>query len=194
MRLREVERGETLGKRLLIGLISLVSRMRLPDAARVAFYHASFGRPLGAWTQAAMRGASAWTVGERELMAAMVAKWNACTFCVGAHRAVAVRELPVEMVDAALADPANAPVSRALRATLTFLQKMTLDPDGLTPDDARSVLQSGVSREALEDAIAVATLFAIITRYADALDFAIPSADELDRAAAMLLRRGYGPG
>ena len=192
MRLGEVERGETLGKRLLIRFISAVSRMRLPDAARVAFYHQSFGRPLGAWTQAAMRGASSWTVGERELMAAMVATWNGCAFCVGAHRAVATKGLPAEVVDAALTDPRDAAISDGLRATLAFLEKMTLDPAGLTADDARTVLGAGVTPAALEEAIAVAAVFAVITRYADALDFAIPTADELDRAADMLLRRGYG--
>ena len=83
MRLREVERGDRVASRLLIGLISLLSRMRLPDAARVAFYYRDFGRPRGAWTQAAMRAPSAWSVGERELMAAMVAKWNCCKFCLG---------------------------------------------------------------------------------------------------------------
>jgi hypothetical protein len=58
MRLSEIDRGDTLANRLLIRFISLVSGMRLPDAARVAFYHKSFfGVPMGAWTQAAMRGA-----------------------------------------------------------------------------------------------------------------------------------------
>jgi AhpD family alkylhydroperoxidase len=193
MRLREVERGETLGKRLLIGGISLVSRMRLPDAARVAFYHAELGRPLSAWTQAAMRGASAWTIGERELMAAMVAKWNACAFCLGAHRAVAAKGLPIDTVESTLTDPQTAPISGALKSTLAFLEKMTLDPTGLTPNDARAVLRFGVTADALMDAIAVASVFNIITRYADALDFAIPTDDEFDRAATMLLRRGYGP-
>jgi AhpD family alkylhydroperoxidase len=192
MRLREVERGENLGKRLLIGFISLVSRMRLPDAARVAFYHTTFGRPLGSWTQAAMRGASPWTIGERELMAAMVAKWNACAFCLGAHRAVAAKELPAETVDATLGSALDAPISYGLKATLAFLEKMTLDPRGLTADDALAVLRSGVTPEALADAIAVASLFNIITRYADALDFAMPAEREFDRAADMLLRRGYG--
>ena len=45
--------------------------------------------------------------------------------------------------------------------------------------------------EALTDAIAVGSLFSIITRYADALDFALPTDDEFDRAASMLLKRGY---
>jgi hypothetical protein len=60
----------------------------------VAFYRRDFDSPLGAWTQAAMRGPSTWTIGERELMAAMVAKWNSCTFCLGAHRAIAAKQLP----------------------------------------------------------------------------------------------------
>lgn len=192
MRLREIERGESLASRLLIGLISIVSRMRLPDAARVAFYHRDFGRPLGAWTQAAMRGPSAWAIGERELMAAMVAKWNSCAFCLGAHRAVAAKQLPTSAVDGALLEFRAAPISNGLKATLAFLDKMTLRPQDLTPEDARTVLRSGVTAEALTDAVAVATLFNIITRYADALDFALPTADEFDRAGDVLLKRGYG--
>jgi hypothetical protein len=69
---------------------------------------------------------------------------------------------------------------------------MTLRPMQLTVEDAGAVLRSGVSREALTDAIAVAAIFNIVTRYADALDFAMPPPDELERAANMLLKRGYG--
>ncbi|HTB03387.1 MAG TPA: hypothetical protein VK804_23205 [Bradyrhizobium sp.] len=193
MRLTEIDRGDTLANRLLIGFISLVSGMRLPDAARVAFYHTNFfGTPMGAWTQAAMRGPSDWSVGERELMAAMVAKWNACDFCVSAHGAVAAKILPRPAVDAALADFRAAPISEGLKETLAFLQTMTLRPMQLTVEDARAVLRSGVSRQALTDAIAVAAIFNIVTRYADALDFAMPQPDEFERAANMLLKRGYG--
>ncbi len=191
MRLREVERGESLSRRLLIRFISRVMRMRLPDAARVALYHRDFGRPLSEWTQAAMRGPSSWTIGERELMAAMVAKWTSCAFCTGAHRAVAAKQLPVAAVDAALSEFRTATLPDGLKATLTFLQKMTLLPQDLTPDDVRAVLRSGVTEEALIDAIAVASVFNMITRYADALGFTIPTADEFDRAAGMLLKRGY---
>jgi uncharacterized peroxidase-related enzyme len=193
MRLSEIDRGDTLANRLLIGFISLVSRMRLPDAARVAFYHKNFfGTPMGGWTQAAMRGPSDWSVGERELMAAMVAKWNACDFCIGAHGAVAAKILPRPAVDAALADFRAAPISEGLKETLAFLQTMTLRPMQLTVEDARAVLRSGVTRQALTDAIAVAAIFNIVTRYADALDFAMPQPDEFERAADMLLKRGYG--
>jgi uncharacterized peroxidase-related enzyme len=192
MRLREVERGDGIVNRLLIRFLSMALGMRLPDAARVAFYHKDFfGRPMGAWTQAAMRGPSTWSVGERELMAAMVAKWNSCSFCVGAHGAIAAKVLERQSVDATLEHFRTAPISNGLKATLEFLEKMTLRPTQLTADDAREVLGTGVSFEALTDAISVAAVFNIVTRYADALDFVIPTPDEFDGAAGMLLKRGY---
>jgi uncharacterized peroxidase-related enzyme len=192
MRLREVERGDGIVNRLLIRFISLASRMRLPDAARVAFYHKDFfGRPMGAWTQAAMRGPSIWSVGERELMAAMVATWNSCAFCVGAHGAIAAKVLERGPVDATLKDFRTAPISSGLKATLAFLETMTLRPTQLTAEDARAVVGAGVSVEALTEAIAVAAIFNIVTRNANALDFVMPTPDEFDGAAGMLLKRGY---
>ena len=192
MRLAEIDRGDTFGHRTLIGFISLVSGMRLPDAARVAFYHQEFlDGTLGSWTHAVMRGASDWTISERELMAAMVASWNNCPFCVGAHRAIAVKGMPAQIADAALKNYHSAPISTVLMATLGFLEKVTKAPNELTAGDARTVLDTGVSRPALEDAIAVASVFAVITRYANALQFAIPTDVEFDKAATMLLKRGY---
>jgi uncharacterized peroxidase-related enzyme len=192
MRLTEVERGDGLANRLLIGFISVVSGMRLPDAARVAFYHKDFfGRPMGAWTQAAMRGPSPWSVAERELMACMVAKWNACAFCVGAHGAVAAKEMQRSAVDEAASDFSAAPISGRLKSALAFLEVMTLRPKDLKAEHVRAALDGGLSRQALTDVIAVGALFNIVTRYADALDFAMPTPGEFDRAANMLLKRGY---
>ena len=94
-------------------------------------------------------------------------------------------------VDAALADFRASPISDGLKATLKFLEILTLRPMELTAEDARAVLHEGVGVEALMDAIAVCALFSIVTRYADALEFAIPTANEFDRAASMLLKRGY---
>ena len=138
-----------------------------------------------------MRGLSDWSVGERELMAAMVAKWNSCAFCVGAHAAVAAKVMERTQVDAAIADLRASSISDELKATLAFLEIMTLNPMELTAEDAKSVLRAGVSVEALTDAIAVGSLFNIITRYADALGFALPTDDEFYRGASMLLKRGY---
>jgi uncharacterized peroxidase-related enzyme len=174
-------------------MISAVSGMRLPDAARVAFYDQAFvSKALGSWTQATMRGPSSWSISERELMASLVAKWNSCPFCIGAHRAIAVKGMPAGLVEAAHADYRAAPLPELLRVTLGFLEKMTLFPKKLSGADVRAVFDAGVTSEALTDAIAVAALFNMITRYANALDFALPTAREFEKSADMLLKRGYG--
>ncbi|MEO7015860.1 MAG: hypothetical protein ABI130_01165 [Leifsonia sp.] len=192
MRLPEVERGDTLRHRMLIATISRLSGMRLPDAARVAFYRQDFAGPaIGAWTQRTMRGPSNWSVSERELMAAMVATWNACPFCIGAHSAVAIRGMEKAVVDAVLANYRTAPIPDELKAALTFIEKMTIAPDDLSADDARSALEAGVTMDQLTDAAAVAALFAMVTRYANALGFDIPNHKDFDKGAGMLLRRGY---
>jgi uncharacterized peroxidase-related enzyme len=192
MRLPEIERGGGFANRLLINFISMVSGMRLPDAARVAFYHKKFfGIPMGAWTQATMRGPSLWRLAERELMACMVAKWNACAFCVGAHGAVAAKEMQKPAVDQVICDYRTAPISGHLKSALAFLEVMTLRPNDLKAEHAKAALSAGVTFQALTDAIAIGALFSIVTRYASALDFALPTPAEFERAANMLLKRGY---
>jgi uncharacterized peroxidase-related enzyme len=195
MRLPEVERGDRLVWRLLIRGISLVSGMRLPDAARIVLYHKQFfGDPMSLWTHMAMRGESDWTIGERELMAAMTAKWNASDFCVGAHGAIAARVLGRPVVDTALEDVQLAELPARLRATLEFMEVLTRMPGTLTAEDARTVLREGITPQALEDAIAVAALFNVIGRCADALDYEVPGDRDLDRAAKRLLAQGYAFG
>lgn len=192
MRLSEIERGDTVRSRLLIRLISRLAGYRLPDAARVAFYDKTFAGPaLGAWTQSVMRGPSDWSVSERELMAALVASWNSCPFCVGAHRAIAVQGMDADIADMALKDFRAAPITARLKSALEFLERMTRDPDGLSSADAQAALDAGVGAQDLRDAAAVGAVFAVITRNANALDYEIPSAQDFESAASMLLHRGY---
>lgn len=192
IRLAEVERGDSFGHRLLIRLISRFAGYRLPDAARVAFYDTTFvGPQLSQWTQTTMRGPSAWTVSERELMAAAVASWNSCPFCVGAHRAIAVTGMDATVADATLSNHLTAPISDRLRCALTFLERMTTAPGQLSRLDAKAALDGGLTVAELRDVAAVGAIFNIITRYANALDFEIPTPSDFTRAAGMLLKRGY---
>jgi uncharacterized peroxidase-related enzyme len=195
MRLQDVERGDGPFWRLLIRFISLMAGMRLPDAARIVFYHkAFFGDPMGLWTHTAMRGESAWTVGERELMAAMTAKWNSCSFCVSAHSAIAARVFGKPLVATALDDFLQADLPANLQATLSFLQALAQTPDTLTAEQARAVLQEGITPEALEDAIAVSVLFTITSRCADALEYQMLDENGFDQAGKRLLEQGYAFG
>jgi hypothetical protein len=80
MRLKVVERGRW-PDRLLYGVIRAVAGFRAPDVVRTLRYRrAFFGGAHSAHTQAAMRGPSAWSVGERELCAAFVSRLNHCPF------------------------------------------------------------------------------------------------------------------
>jgi hypothetical protein len=81
MRLGVLDHGHTLRKKLLLGLIRVVSRQRAPDVLKLLWYRPAFlGNPLNEVFQEAMRGPSEWSVSERELMAAFVSKTNECEF------------------------------------------------------------------------------------------------------------------
>ena len=80
MRLKAAERGD-FSSRVLYAVIRAASGFRAPDVVRTLRYRPGFfGAPHTAHTQAAMRGPSAWTVGERELFAAFVSRLNQCHF------------------------------------------------------------------------------------------------------------------
>lgn len=55
------------------------------------------------------------------------------------------------------------------------MEKLTLTPEQVTPDDAARVLAAGVSAQALVDAIYICALFNLMDRVADALGFEIPA-------------------
>jgi AhpD family alkylhydroperoxidase len=177
MLLRQIERGARFNHRLLRRFISLASGMRFPGAARTAIKRSEFpGASLETWTQTVMRGPSAWSPAERDLMAAMAAKWSACAFCVNMHGAAAARHMGTASVDAVLSDYHSAPISEGLKATLEFLETMMLRPKEMTEGHATAVLASGISIETLIDAIEVGVVLKLISRYARALDFADPGA------------------
>lgn len=74
-----------------------------------------------------------------------------------------------------------------MRATLALLEKITLSPAEIGPEDLDAAHRAGVSARALVDATYVCAGFNIVARIADALGFKIPS-DELFLRAARLLR------
>ena len=55
-----------------------------------------------------------------------------------------------------LDDYRTAPIGEKLRAMLGLLEIFTLHPDRMTPEDVRTVLATGVTKEAVRDAFYVA--------------------------------------
>ena len=192
MRLRILDSGHGLGTKALFALIRMASRQPVLDVIKLVKYRADFyGRPMSAVTHEAMRGSSAWSVGDRELMAAFVAKTNRCEFCTKAHAAVAKRAYGEEnIVSAFLSDPGTATIVEPLRATLLMLAKLTRE-HAVNVDDIRAVLAAGASPQQIEDALAVCFSFNVIGRLADAFGFFVPGPNAFEAGAKVLLRRGY---
>ena len=197
MRLRILDSGHSFGTKALFALIQMVSRQPVLDVVKLVKYRADFyGGPMSKVTQEAMRGPSAWSVGDRELMAAFVAKTNRCEFCIKAHTAVAQRAYGGEKnVSAVLSDLETATlnteaIEEPLRATLLMLGKLTRE-QVVDADDMRAVLAAGASRQQIEDALAVCFSFNVIGRLSDAFGFIVPGPQAFEAGAKYLLARGY---
>ena len=99
--------------------------------------------------------------------------------------------LGVEPTQAVLNDWHTAPVDARVRAALGLLEKVTLDPGGIHPDDVHAVRAAGVSDAAISEALHVCFAFNLIDRLADAFGWHVPTREEFERDATFLLRRGY---
>lgn len=192
MRLDVLNRGYRPGAKLLFAAVRLFSGRPLPDAAKVTFYRPDFyGALAKEFTHEAMRGPSAWSVGDRELMAAYVSKVNGSAFCVGAHTATATQAYgDGARVAAVLADLEAPPVDEPLRATLRMLGTLTRDGE-VGAGDVREVLDAGASPEQVRDALAVCAAFNTTDRLADAFGFELLSPEGYTAGAKFLLKRGY---
>ena len=92
------------------------------------------------------------------------------------------------MTEATLANWRTAPINSRLEPALTFMEKLTTNPEGVGVDDIFKLCKAGVTEDAILDVIGICAGFNIIDRVADALDFEIPSIDEFVKGARLLLR------
>jgi len=192
MRLQILDSGHGLGTRALFAFIRVVSRQPVLDIIKLVKYRPEFyGKPMSAVTHEAMRGPSAWSIGDRELMAAVVAQANDCAFCTSAHAEVAKAAFGDEAkVAAVLADLDAATIGEPLRATLRMLRKLSRE-GGVSAEDMRDVLAAGGTQEQIQDALAVAFAFNTITRLAEAFGFVVAPPRAMKAGAKFLLARGY---
>jgi uncharacterized peroxidase-related enzyme len=192
MRPEILNRGYGAGTKVLFALVRVFSGHPLPDAAKLVFYRPAFyGSRAKDFTHEAMRGPSAWSVADRELMAAFVSNVNQCAFCIGAHTATAGQAYQDSAkVQTVLADLESAPIEEGLRATLRMLGKLTREGK-VSAGDMRQVMSAGISRQQVEDALAVCAAFNTTDRLADAFGFELLSPEDFEAGAKYLLKRGY---
>ena len=192
MRLNILNTGYSFGTKFLFGFIRAMSRHPLPDAAKIIFYRPDFyGSPMKKVTQLAMRGASEWSVAERELMVAYISKLNNCEFCIKAHVATSsIAYKDKDKVLKVLDDVETALITEPLRATLRLLEKLTKEQT-VNSNDIRKVKSAGVSTKQIKDALAVCFAFNITNRLADTFKFEVLNQKAMESGAKYLLFRGY---
>jgi uncharacterized peroxidase-related enzyme len=192
MRLGILDSGHGLRTKALFAIIRVVSRLPLPDAIKTNRYRPDFyGLPMRVVTQEAMRGPSGWSVGDRELMGACVSQMNECAVCTKTHAGVAALAYHDETkISAVLADLETAPIEEPLRATLRMLRNLTRE-HGVNADDMRAVLAAGVSREQIEDALAVCFVFNTVDRLSRTFGWVVSGPKAFKAGAKFLLARGY---
>jgi uncharacterized peroxidase-related enzyme len=193
MRLAILDSGHRVWMKVLFALIRTVTRLPVPDAIKLNRYRPDFyGRPMRTLTQEAMRGPSPWSVGDRELMGAVVSQANECEVCTKTHAGVAAMAYGDESkVSAVLSDLETAAIEEPLRATLRMLRLLTRE-HALNADDMRAVLAAGVSRAQIEDALAVCFTFNTVDRLSRTFGWFVSGPKAFQAGAKFLLARGYG--
>ena len=108
------------------------------------------------------------------------------------HTAVAVQGMDKKKTQAILADWRTAPIDEKTRATLGFLQKLTLSPADVTSEDVDRLRATGVTDQAIEDAVHICFIFSIQARLADAFDFDMLTPRRWRVGGTIFYRLGYG--
>ena len=148
--------------------------------------------PFVKFVQNVMRGDSAFTAGERELIAAYVSGLNACDYCYGSHQAIAANlNVDPQLLEAILKDIATASIGERLRPVFYLVQKLTLTPSKITQDDIDKVLTAGWDKEAVGDAIVVCSLFNFMNRLVNGFGLEQPKQEQLAGMAKMVNFQGY---
>ena len=187
MRLSSYERGARRGQRAFVHLTRALGA-ELDDVGKASVRRPTFfGKPFLRFAHSVLRGPSAWSVGERELFAAVVSRANSCQFCVGTHAEIAAKELGHDVL-ARLDDGRFSPRAAAAAA---FVEALTRDASSVSASDVAHARAAGIEDDALAEAIYVAFMFNTINRVVDALGFEHRSDRDRRIGAEVLRRLGY---
>jgi uncharacterized peroxidase-related enzyme len=138
----------------------------VPQIFHMLAYKPAMTLHLERLTHEVLRGPSPLSPGFRELIGAFTGRRNECSFCMGAHAAVAAELLSDrELVDAVLADYRSSPLSEAEKALLAFVEKLNAQGAAVRQQDIDALHEAGWSDEAIYDAVTVCALFNFYNRW-----------------------------
>src|SRR6266581_2981459 len=106
-----------------------------PDAGLLQVFQAfpEAARPLLEYHEALLRGESAFSAGERELITAYVSGLNNCNYCRAVHSQTAIAlGVQAEVISQILSGSGFRGVDFRMRPVLDFVRKLTLSPAKIT--------------------------------------------------------------
>jgi uncharacterized peroxidase-related enzyme len=166
----------------------------MPDASLMDLFqrYPELAVPLHEFAEALMRGPSALTRPERELIAAYVSALNHCDFCTRSHAAVmAAYDVDPALMHQLVADPDQAPVREPLRPLLRYVLRLNDMPHRVTREDVDAVLAAGWDEDTLVYANVICGFFNLMNRWVDGTGVeAEPRA--VAQAGLFLREQGYG--
>lgn len=125
-------------------------------------------RAIAALHQEIMRRESAFSLGERELMASLVSALNGCRYCTGIHESAAEAFGVEPGLLATLVDDIDAAgVDERMKPVLRFVAKLAAEPSKMVPADTQAVLDAGWDDRAVFDAVCVCSFYSFMNRYVD---------------------------
>ena len=156
--------------------------MMFPDRAKFLLeYH-----------EAVMRGPSAFTVAERELIFAFGSGVNACEFCHNTHKYTAAAfGVDEDLFEKLFDDIDAAPIDDKLKPVLKYVRKLTKEPSKMTRKDADAIFEAGWDERAFFDAVTVCALHNLMNRMVDGTGVDVGE-DQWRASADRLSTIGYG--
>lgn len=166
----------------------------LPGIRGLFAYRPETAAPLGQLAEVLLRGPSSLSVGERELIGAVVSRGNDCTYCSRSHAAVAAEALEggMPVVEAAWEDIDGAPVSAKVKALLHIALAVREGGKSVGEDLIAAARVEDATDLEIHDTVLIAAAFCMFNRYVDGLGtLASDDPDAYRDAGARLLASGY---
>jgi len=138
-----------------------------------------------------MRGPSALTRGERELLGAYVSGLNACPYCHDVHNeAVKAYGIHAEMTRELVEDIGSSSLDEKLKPLFALVRKSTLAAHKVIDADFEAAYAAGWDDDAIRDAILVSCLFNFMNRLISTLGVEAGQ-DYLAEAGERIKNEGY---
>ncbi|HEY1626827.1 MAG TPA: peroxidase-related enzyme [Streptosporangiaceae bacterium] len=157
-------------------------------------YRPETAYPMCMLAEVLLRGPSALTRGERELIATYVSSRNDCGYCTDSHAAAASAQLPqgMALVDQVCADLGTAPVTPKLAALLRIAGAVQQGGKAVREQDVERAREEGATDLEIHDTVLIAAAFCMYNRYVDGLATNVrPDAAAYAAASELAVKHGY---